>query len=77
MGLILGLYWAVGTNLTVRISQDLTDGAGFSIAHQQMFGLALFSYLAEKMNKGVNNKSKTFRRYEVSWILTNFYLTKT
>ncbi len=57
MGLILGLYWAVGTNLTVRISQDLTDGAGFSIAHQQMFGLALFSYLAEKMNKG-NHKSK-------------------
>ena len=57
MGLILGLYWAVGTNLTVRISQDLTDGAGFSIAHQQMFGLALFSYLAEKMNSG-KNKSK-------------------
>jgi PTS system ascorbate-specific IIC component len=57
MGLILGLYWAVGTNLTVRITQDLTDGAGFSIAHQQMFGLALFSYLAEKMNKG-DNKSK-------------------
>jgi len=57
MGLVLGLYWAVGTNLTVKITQDLTDGAGFSIAHQQMFGLAIFSKLAEKMNSG-KKKSK-------------------
>lgn len=48
MALLLGLYWAAGTNLTVEISQDLTDGAGFSIAHQQMFGLKLFSWLSEK-----------------------------
>lgn len=52
MGLLLGLYWAVGTNLTVKPTQDLTDGAGFSIAHQQMFGLAVISKLAEKMNSG-------------------------
>ena len=56
MGLVLGLYWAVGTNLTVRITQDLTDGAGFCIAHQQMFGLALFSKLSEKMF-GADSKS--------------------
>lgn len=58
MGVILGLYWAVGTNLTVRITQDLTDGAGFAIAHQQMFGLALFTNLAEKMNKGKRQSKK-------------------
>lgn len=58
MGLILGLYWAVGTNLTVKITQDLTDGAGFSIAHQQMFGLAIFSKLAEKMNSGKHVSKK-------------------
>ncbi len=57
MGLLLGLYWAVGTNLTVKPTQDLTDGAGFSIAHQQMFGLAVISSLAAKMNSG-KNKSK-------------------
>ncbi len=49
MALLLGLYWAAGTNLTVEISHDLTDGAGFSIAHQQMFALKLFSWLSEKM----------------------------
>ena len=49
MGLILGLYWAVGSNLTVELTQDLTDGGGFCVAHQQMFGIAFFSYLSEKM----------------------------
>ncbi len=51
MALVLGLYWAVGSNLLVRYSQELTDGAGFTIAHQQMFGTALFTYLAERMGK--------------------------
>ncbi len=57
MALVLGLYWAVGSNLTVEITQDLTDGGGFAVAHQQMFGLAIFSALSEKMfGKSTNNK---------------------
>lgn len=51
MSVLLGLYWAVGSNLTVDICQELTDGAGFAIAHQQMFGVALFAKLAEKTKK--------------------------
>ena len=47
MSLALGLYWAVGSNLTIAPSQRLTDGAGFCIGHQQMFGVALFSKLSE------------------------------
>lgn len=58
MGLILGLYWAVGSNLTVEITQDLTDGGGFCVAHQQIFGLFFFSKIAEKM------KSKDSKRLE-------------
>ena len=48
MSIILGLYWAVGSNLTSGICQDLTDGGGFAVAHQQMFGLTFFAKLAEK-----------------------------
>lgn len=55
MGLILGLYWAVGSNLTVEITQELTEGGGFCIAHQQMFGIAIFGKIAEKM-KGKRTK---------------------
>lgn len=49
MGLILGLYWAVGSNLTVELTQDLTEGGGFCVAHQQMFGIYFFSKLSEKI----------------------------
>lgn len=56
MGLILGLYWAVGSNLTVELTQDLTDGGGFCVAHQQMFGIAFFSYLSKKLFGNSNSK---------------------
>jgi len=48
MALVLGAYWAVGSNLTIRPCQELTDGAGFCLAHQHMFGVALNTWLAEK-----------------------------
>ena len=60
MGLVLGVYWAVGSNLTVEYTQDLTEGAGFCVAHQQMFGIAVFSELSKKMF----GKSKTSKRLE-------------
>ncbi len=72
MALLLGLYWAAGTNLTVEISQDLTDGAGFSIAHQQMFGLKLFSWLSEKMNKSGKRQSKRLEDMEFPGFLSIF-----
>lgn len=49
MALVLGAYWAVGSNLTIKPCQELTDGAGFCLAHQQMFGIALNVWLAEKL----------------------------
>ena len=64
MGVILGLYWAVGSNMTIRYTQDLTDGGGFAIAHQQMFGIALVSWLADKMKKHDEKHSKEAKRLE-------------
>ena len=49
MSIILGAYWAVGSNLTVKPMQELTDGAGFAIAHQQMFGIRLGYIMADKV----------------------------
>ena len=48
MALVLGAYWAVGSNLTIKPCQDLTDGAGFCLAHQQMFAIAINTWAAEK-----------------------------
>lgn len=49
MAVILGAYWAVGSNLLIKPCQEVTDGAGFTLAHQQMFGIALNYWLAGKL----------------------------
>lgn len=72
MCIVLGLYWAVGTNLCVGLTQDLTDGAGFSVAHQQMFGIAIFSKLAEKMNAHSEKKSKKIEDIKLPGFLSIF-----
>lgn len=59
MGLILGCYWAVASNLTVDITQELTEGAGFAVAHQQMFGIFIFAKLAEFMKRHDEKKHKS------------------
>ncbi|MDO4428485.1 MAG: PTS ascorbate transporter subunit IIC [Atopobiaceae bacterium] len=58
MTVVLGLYWAVGSNLLIRDSQELTDGAGLTIAHQQMFGVYFSSRVAEWMSKHSKKESK-------------------
>ena len=57
MAVVLGLYWAVGTNLLVGYAQELTDGAGFSLAHQQMFGVFISTWLADKMGQADRKKA--------------------
>lgn len=37
-GLLMGTYWSVMSNLIIEATQEVTDGAGFTIGHQQMFG---------------------------------------
>lgn len=58
MTLLLGLYWAVGSNLCIGPTQQLTDGAGLTIAHQQMFGVYAASKASEFMAKHSKKKSK-------------------
>lgn len=69
MAVILGLYWAVGSNLTVEITQELTEGGGFAIAHQQMFGIAIFGKIAEKMH---SSKSKSLDELKFPGFLSIF-----
>lgn len=49
LGIILGIFWAVSSNLTVEVTQRLTDGGGFAVGHQQMFGIWLVDKLAPKI----------------------------
>lgn len=75
MGIILGLYWAVGSNLTIRYTQDLTDGGGFAVAHQQGFGIAFVSWLADKFKaheKKVQKETKGLEDIELPGFLKIF-----
>ena len=58
MAVVLGLYWAVGSNLTIKPTQELTDGAGFCLGHQQIIGVALFSWIAGKWHDHDIKKGK-------------------
>ncbi|MDO4432245.1 MAG: PTS ascorbate transporter subunit IIC [Aerococcaceae bacterium] len=55
LGALLGIYWAVSSNLTVEPTQELTEGGGFAIGHQQMFGIWAVDKLAPKL-AGKNSK---------------------
>lgn len=74
MALILGAYQAVGANLTIRPCQELTDGAGFCLAHQQMFGIALNTWLAEKLfgRKKSGKEVKKIDDYELPGFMSIF-----
>ncbi|MDO4633431.1 MAG: PTS ascorbate transporter subunit IIC [Eubacteriales bacterium] len=62
MAVILGAYWAVGSNLLVKPCQEVTDGAGFTLAHQQMFGVAINYWLAGKLFG--NKKGKEVKKID-------------
>jgi PTS system ascorbate-specific IIC component len=74
MAVILGAYWAVGSNLTVKPMQELSEGAGFAIAHQQMFGIRLGYFLADKLfgDKGGKRKVKKVGEMEMPGFFSIF-----
>lgn len=58
MTVLLGLYWAVSSNMIIGATQELTDGAGLTVAHQQMFGIYLADKAAGWMAKHSKKESK-------------------
>ena len=60
-GILCGTYWAVGSNMTVEATNDLTDNAGFAVGHQQMFGI----WLADKFSGKIGNKDKGVDKFEL------------
>ncbi|MCI6659698.1 PTS ascorbate transporter subunit IIC [Peptoniphilaceae bacterium SGI.137] len=61
-GMLCGTYWAVGSNLTVKATNDLTENAGFAVGHQQMFGIWFVDRFAGK----IGNKEKGVDGFHLS-----------
>lgn len=60
-GILCGTYWAVGSNMTVEATNDLTDNAGFAVGHQQMFGV----WFADKFAGKVGNKENSVDNFNL------------
>ncbi len=57
-GLLMGTYWSVMSNLIIEATQEVTDGAGFTIGHQQMFGAWVAWKLAGKLGNKEHDVNK-------------------
>jgi len=68
LGLLLGVYWSVSSNLTVEATQELTEGGGFAIGHQQMFGV----WATDKIAGKIGNKEKSIEDLELPGFLSIF-----
>ncbi len=49
-GVILGIYWAYSTTLAAPVIDEITEGGGFTVAHNQQLGLWLTGRLAPKLS---------------------------
>ncbi len=67
-GLLMGTYWSVMSNLIIEPCQEVTDGAGFTVGHQQMFG-AWFVY---HISKKIGNKKHDVNKFEAPGFLSIF-----
>lgn len=68
LGVLLGTYWAVASNLTVEPCQKLTEGGGFATGHQQMFGI----YIVSKIAKKIGNREKSLETLKLPGYLSIF-----
>lgn len=67
-GVFLGIYWSVFSNLVIEATNDVTDGAGFTIGHQQMLG-AWFGY---KLGSKIGNKEHSTENVEMPGFMSMF-----
>ncbi|WOO86826.1 PTS ascorbate transporter subunit IIC [Mollicutes bacterium LVI A0039] len=67
-GLFTGVYWSVFSNLIIEATNDVTDGAGFTIGHQQMLG----AWVAYKVGKVIGNKEHSTENIEMPGFMSIF-----
>ena len=48
-GVLVGVYWAYSTTLAAGVVDEVTDGGGFTIGHNQQVGIWFFGKLAPKL----------------------------
>lgn len=47
-GVLVGIYWAYSTTLAAGVVDEVTDGGGFTVGHNQQLGIWVFGRIAPK-----------------------------
>lgn len=66
IGLLMGTYWSVTSNLIIEATQEVTDGAGFTVGHQQMLG----AWVAYKLAGKIGNREHDVNHVEAPGFLS-------
>ena len=48
-GVLVGVYWAYSTTLAAGVVEEVTDGGGFTVGHNQQIGIWFFGRLAPRL----------------------------
>ena len=57
-GVLLGIYWSFSTTLAIKPTEKITDGAGFTIGHNQTLGIWFFSKISPYFGKAEGNDAE-------------------
>lgn len=76
IGLLIGTYWSVFSNLTVEATEELTEGSGFAIGHQQMLGVWFAYHFGEKLG-GKKHKESNIKLSGAFKILDDYVVSTT
>lgn len=80
IGLLIGTYWSVFSNLTVEATQELTEGSGFAIGHQQMVGVWFayrFGHIFAGRKKGEKQEQKELKLGGAMKVLDDYVVSTT
>mgnify|MGYP001405596849 CR=1 FL=1 len=54
-GILTGIYWAIGSHILIKPVDKVTNGAGFTLGHQQMF----MDWIASKLSPRIGDPEKS------------------
>jgi PTS system ascorbate-specific IIC component len=60
-GLLVGIYWAFSSTIAYKTIEKVTDGAGFTIGHNEQLGIWFFGLFAHKFGDPIKDDAENLQ----------------